>query len=93
VTGTPYLAGAGAGLDTGLTVLMAATGWSLPEAIATCTLNPARLLGGEAPAIERGRPTGVVRFALEAGRFRLIETIVDGLSYPATQGDERPGMR
>lgn len=83
VAGTPYLAGSNQGLETGLNTLLAATGMSLHEALATVTENPSRLLYRPAPLLERGEPANLVRFRIEKkddGRkhFRLMATCVHG---------------
>jgi N-acetylglucosamine-6-phosphate deacetylase len=81
VAGTPYLAGSNQGLEVGVNTLMATTGWSLVDTIATVTSNPARLLGREEPSLEPGRPANLVVFRLDdwpERRLRLVGTCVDG---------------
>ncbi len=81
VDGTPYLAGSNQGLETGLNTLLAATDWTLAEALATVTTHPARLLGRRAPRLEPGQPANLVRFHWEEStrRFTLRGTCVDGV--------------
>jgi N-acetylglucosamine-6-phosphate deacetylase len=62
VAGTPYLAGSNEGLAVGLGNLLAATGCSLPEAVAAVTLNPARLLGLSPPQLAAGESADLVIF-------------------------------
>ncbi len=62
VAGTPYLAGSNQGLEVGLNNLILATGLGFPEAFATVTTNPARLLG-QPRALTRAEPGG------QPGRF------------------------
>jgi N-acetylglucosamine-6-phosphate deacetylase len=79
VAGTPYLAGSNQALDVGLGTLLAATDLSLPQAIATVTTNPARLLGHPEPSLGLGHPADLVTFRLR-GRsgFELRRTCVGG---------------
>jgi N-acetylglucosamine-6-phosphate deacetylase len=81
VAGTPYLAGAGLGLDAGLANLID-VGLGMREAIATVTEHPARLLGRPAPDLTPGEPANLVRLRLLRGeegvRVELLETWVDG---------------
>ena len=81
VAGTPYLAGANEPLDVGLTNLANATGWSIPDVLATATSNPARLLGVASPRIAPGEPARLVvlraaRSADAGVRLRLASTHV-----------------
>jgi N-acetylglucosamine-6-phosphate deacetylase len=81
VAGTPYLAGSNQGLEVGVNRLMAATGWSLQDTIATVTFNPARLLGRDEPKLETGEPASLVVFRLvekPERRLDLVGTCVDG---------------
>jgi N-acetylglucosamine-6-phosphate deacetylase len=90
VAGTPYLAGSNQGLDVGLSTLMGVTGYSLAQAFATVTTNPARLLGRPGPALDVGQPACLVRFRLDwaaaAPRIRLLATCVDGEWTEAESG-------
>jgi N-acetylglucosamine-6-phosphate deacetylase len=82
VAGTPYLAGSNQALETGLNVLLGATGLSLAEAIATVTANPARLLDHPAPVLAPGQPANLVVFRTprmgNAPGFVLRRTCIDG---------------
>ncbi len=79
VAGTPYLAGSNQALDVGLSALLAATDLALPEAIATVTTNPARLLGHPEPSLGLGRPADLVAFRLRGcAGFELRRTCVGG---------------
>jgi N-acetylglucosamine-6-phosphate deacetylase len=88
VAGTPYLAGANRGLDTGLGRLMSDAGLSLRAAIATATTNPARLLGRPVPTIEPGQPANLVRFRRPG--FQVRATCVDGVWVDGPPPDGRP---
>jgi N-acetylglucosamine-6-phosphate deacetylase len=77
------LAGSRVTLDAALRNLRTFTGASLPEAVAACTLRPARVLGLEA---ERGslRPGARADFAILDDALRVRETWVAGRRvYPA----------
>lgn len=81
VSGTPYLAGAYPGLEAGLEVLLKSTDFSLAEAIATVTENPARLLGRTEPTLVNGAMANLVVFkhAPNGGSpFRLTRSYIDG---------------
>jgi N-acetylglucosamine-6-phosphate deacetylase len=82
VAGTPYLAGSNQGLEVGLNHLFEATEFSLAEALATVTRNPAKLLGCPEPTLEPGQPANLMVFR-RPGRgvrqgFALRRTCVDG---------------
>jgi N-acetylglucosamine-6-phosphate deacetylase len=62
VSGTPYLAGSNQGLDIGLRNLLAATGWTLEQAIDCVTTAPARLLRRAVPHLAQGEPADLVIF-------------------------------
>jgi len=79
VSGTPYLAGSNQGLDVGLNTLLGVTDLTLPDAIATVTRNPARLLGHSEPLLAPGAPANLVRFRFQDRRLALVETWVDGV--------------
>jgi N-acetylglucosamine-6-phosphate deacetylase len=95
VAGTSYLAGSNQGLEVGLNTLVRATGLSLPEAIATVTSHPARLLGRPEPRFEPGEPANLVRFRWnpaaggDSPRFRLVETCVGGTWTTAADAPRR----
>jgi N-acetylglucosamine-6-phosphate deacetylase len=79
VTGTPYLAGSNHGLDVGLRNLLAASGWTIEEALATVSSNPASLLGLPKPALISGQPASFVIFRRpEPSGFVLKEVYVHG---------------
>ena len=80
VRGTPYLAGSNQGLETGLNVLMRATGMNLADAIATCTTNPARFLGLEPPKMEAGAAADLLLFQRDGKAIRFERTIVGPVS-------------
>lgn len=81
VAGTPYLAGSSSGLDVGSETLLAATDGSVPSVLNAATLNPARLLRREVPEIVTGRPSNLIRYRRGRGRFRIVETFVDGVRF------------
>ncbi|MDE2506837.1 MAG: hypothetical protein KGM43_06475, partial [Planctomycetota bacterium] len=73
--------GANEPLDVGLTNLANATGWSIPDVLATATSNPARLLGVASPRIAPGEPARLIvlratRSADAGVRLRLASTHV-----------------
>ena len=62
VTGTPYLAGSNQGLEVGVHNVLAASGWTLEQALQTVTATPARLLGKSVPRLAPGEPADLVIF-------------------------------
>ncbi len=62
VAGTPYLAGSNQGPGIGVRNLLQATGWTLAEALASATSNPARLLGKPEPRLTAGEPANLLVF-------------------------------
>jgi len=79
VAGTPYLAGSNQGLETGLRNLLRASGWTIEQAVATVTSNPARLLGRPEPRLDPGQPASLVIFRRpEPSGFVLKDVCVDG---------------
>ncbi|MFI5454728.1 MAG: N-acetylglucosamine-6-phosphate deacetylase [Isosphaerales bacterium] len=79
VAGTPYLAGSNQGLETGLRNLLAAAGWTIEQAAAAVTSNPARLLGRPEPSLAPGQPASFVIFRRpEPSGFVLENVCVDG---------------
>jgi N-acetylglucosamine-6-phosphate deacetylase len=79
VAGTPYLAGSNAELATGIANLLSATGWTIVQALAAVSLNPARLLGFRAPTLEAGTPGDLVVFRRPgAGEFVLEAVWIAG---------------
>ena len=72
----PYLAGSNHGLETGIGNLLAATGWTIEQALATVTTNPARLLGRPAPDLREGEPGRPGRLSTaRAGRICALERV------------------
>lgn len=79
VAGTPYLAGSNHGLETGVSNLLRATGWSIEQALAAVTTNPARLLGRPGPSLRKGEPGDLVVFRQPApGAFDLSQVWING---------------
>ncbi|MDR3633304.1 MAG: amidohydrolase family protein [Isosphaeraceae bacterium] len=80
VAGTPYLAGSNQDLDVGLRNLLEATDWTLAQALATVTRNPARVLGKPEPVLRPGAPADLIRFRHDPARrtFELVATCVGG---------------
>jgi N-acetylglucosamine-6-phosphate deacetylase len=79
VTGTPYLAGSTQGLAVALHNLLESSGWTLEEAIATVTTNPARLLDRPVPTLATGQPASFVIFRRpQPMDFLLKDVCVDG---------------
>ena len=79
VAGTPYLAGSNQGLEIGVRNLLGATHWSLSEALAAVTTNPARLLGHPEPRIAAGERANLVVFRRpQENEFVLERCCVDG---------------
>ena len=73
------LAGSAASLVTCLEVLMATTGCSLAEAVATATTTPARLVGDPTRgSLRAGRRGDVVVVDAAAGRLDVVATVVGG---------------
>ena len=59
--------------------LLSATGWTIGQALAAVTSNPARLLGCEVPTLEAGSPGNLVVFRLPGpGEFELTDVWIDG---------------
>ena len=69
LAGTQFLAGAGHLLDRCIAQFVKATGTSVPETVALCTVNPAKLLGLADSSFELkpGSPANLVSFHLPAG--------------------------
>ncbi len=82
LAGTEYLAGAAHLLDWDIPRCVAATGCSLSEAIAACTVNPARYfnLPDSFTGLEPGSPAHLVLFRWRPGdkRLRIEQTIRGG---------------
>jgi N-acetylglucosamine-6-phosphate deacetylase len=80
VARTPYLAGSNQGLEIAVRKLLQATGWPLPEALASVTSNPARLLSKPEPRLGAGEPANLVIFrSAESRGFVLDRCCVDGI--------------
>ena len=62
VAGTPYLAGSNQGLEVGVRNLLAASGYTLEQALSTVTATPARLLGKRLPHLAPGERADLVIF-------------------------------
>jgi N-acetylglucosamine-6-phosphate deacetylase len=89
VAGAAYLAGSNQGLEVGLKTLLTVTGWTLAEAIAAVTTNPAQALGFDGPALEPGDPANLVVFRFDdenGAELRLVGTCVDGSWAEADAG-------
>ncbi len=78
--GGTRLAGSSLRMDAGISNVMLFAGVSLTEAIAMATVNPARVgrIGGRIRGLRSGDRSDVVRFRLEEGRLRVIETCMGG---------------
>jgi len=79
LAGTEFLAGAGHLLDRCVARFAAATGATLPETVALCTINPARLIGLPREAIDfiPGSPASLAQFRRPRDSQNLeIETCV-----------------
>lgn len=90
VADTPYLAGSNQSLDVGLNHLLEEADFSLVEAIATVTRNPARLLDRPEPTLEPGEPANLIVFRRPHWRSKpglaLRRTCVDGAWVDAGLG-------
>jgi N-acetylglucosamine-6-phosphate deacetylase len=67
VAGTPFLAGSGHFTDVCVGNVIAFAGVSLKDAVEMASVRPRQLLGLPVPAIEPGRPAGLVVFDYEPG--------------------------
>jgi len=78
--GGTRLAGSSLRMDVAISNVMRAAGVSLTEAVAMATLNPARVgrIGGRVRGLRPGDRADVVRFKLEDGRVRVLETYLGG---------------
>jgi N-acetylglucosamine-6-phosphate deacetylase len=89
--GTTILAGAAHLLDWDLAHYVQFTGLELAQAIALCSINPARVLGLEASygRLERGAPANLVTFYWQPGddRLRIERTIQAGREVYAANGN------
>lgn len=82
VTGTPYLAGSNQPIAVGIGHLIDWNGWTLAQAIATVTSNPARLLGLPVPTIEPGQPADLVTFQVESNSVVIDRVWIGGILVP-----------
>ena len=82
LAGTPYLAGAGLFLDSGIANMVAYTDASLADAVDMVTLNPARLLGVDDRLgnVEAGKEASLTLFRWEEGmeKLQVVATVVRG---------------
>jgi N-acetylglucosamine-6-phosphate deacetylase len=78
--GGARLAGSSLRMDAAISNVMRFAGVSLTEAIAMATVNPARVgrIGGRIRGLRSGDRADVVRFRLDEGRLRVIETFMGG---------------
>lgn len=78
--GGARLAGSALRMDAAISNVMRFAGVSLTEAIAMATVNPARVgrIGGRVRGLQPGERSDVVRFRVEDGRLRVIETFLSG---------------
>jgi N-acetylglucosamine-6-phosphate deacetylase len=78
--GGTRLAGSSLRMDAAISNVMRFAGVSLTEAIAMATVNPARVgrIGGRVRGLRSGDRADVVRFRVEEGRVRVIETYMGG---------------
>jgi N-acetylglucosamine-6-phosphate deacetylase len=78
--GGTRLAGSSLRMDAAISNVMRAAKLSLTEAIAMATLNPARVgrIVGRLRGLRPGDRSDVVRFRVEDGRVRVIETFMAG---------------
>ena len=78
--GGTRLAGSSLRMDAAISNVMRVAGLSLTEAIAMATVNPARVgrIGGRVRGLRPGDRSDVVRFRMEEGRLRVLETYMDG---------------
>lgn len=90
VAGTPYLAGSNQPLAVGLAHLIAWAGYTLPEALATVTTNPARLLGQAPPRLEAGQPANLVLFRVHEGAFHVRSVWLGGTPVDLADADRGP---
>lgn len=78
--GGTRLAGSSLRMDAAIANVMRVAGLSLTEAIAMATVNPARVgrIGGRVRGLRPGDRADVVRFRVEDGRVRVLETYLGG---------------
>jgi N-acetylglucosamine-6-phosphate deacetylase len=80
LTGGTRLAGSSLRMDVAISNVMRVAGLSLTEAVAMATVNPARVgrIGGRIRGLRSGDRSDVVRFRVEEGRIRVLETYMSG---------------
>ena len=78
--GGTRLAGSSLRMDAAISNVMQIAGVSLTEAIAMATLNPARIgrMTGRMRGLRPGERSDIVRFEMERGRIRVLETYLAG---------------
>ena len=86
--GGTRLAGSSLRMDVALSNVMRIAGLSLTEAVAMATVNPARVgrIGGRVRGLRAGERSDVVRFRMEEGRLRVIETYLSGEQVFSARG-------
>lgn len=74
------LAGSSLRMDRAISNVMRVAGLTLTEAIAMATVNPARVgrIAGRLRGLRPGDRSDVVRFRVENGRIRIVETFLAG---------------
>ena len=84
--GGTRLAGSSLRMDVAISNVMQIAGVSLTEAIAMATVNPGRIgrIMGRMRGLRPGERFDIVRFEMERGRIRIVETYLSGEKvYPA----------
>ncbi|MBZ5677609.1 MAG: amidohydrolase family protein [Acidobacteriia bacterium] len=78
--GGTRLAGSSLRMDVAISNVMRFGGVSVMEAVAMATVNPARVgrIGGRIRGLRAGDRSDVVRFRIEDGRVRVLETYMNG---------------
>jgi len=78
--GGTRLAGSSLRMDAAISNVMRFAGLTLTEAVTMATINPARVgrIGGRIRGLRSGDRSDVVRFRMEDGRLRVIETYLSG---------------
>ncbi|MCU1339706.1 MAG: N-acetylglucosamine 6-phosphate deacetylase [Bryobacterales bacterium] len=78
--GGTRLAGSSLRMDAAISNVMRVAGLSLTEAITMATMNPARVgrIGGRVRGLRPGERSDVVRFRVEDGGIRVLETYLNG---------------
>jgi N-acetylglucosamine-6-phosphate deacetylase len=78
--GGDRLAGSSLSLDAAMSNVMAIAGLSLTEACAMATINPARVgrIAGRQRGLRPGERSDLVRFRVDEGQVRVIETYLSG---------------